>query len=130
MKILTDIINKNKSREMVYPFGSDECDKYLKERYKNSKEENVLINENLYEKLQEYDDIISNINKLESRKKVIEHIMKHEMKEYETAFCIDRKITWKKVTKNSIDTKKLKTDYPNIVKEYMKVSSSRVFKIK
>lgn len=52
------------------------------------------------------------------------------MKEYETAFCKDRKITWKKVIKNSIDTKKLKIDYPEIIKNYTKTSTSRTFRMK
>lgn len=129
MKILTNIINK-KNKECNLPFGSKEYGNFLKETYKESIDETILLNEDLYSNLLEYDEIIDNLNKLEGRKKVIEHTLQNEMKEYEKAFCIDRKITWKKVTKNSIDSKKLKEDHPDIVSNYIKVSSNRVFKIK
>ena len=131
MKMFTNIINKTKSdKELNFPFGSRECGNFLKEIYKESIDETILLNEDLYSNLLEYDEIIDNLSKLEGRKKVIEHTIQNEMKEYENAFCIDRKITWKKVTKNNIDSKKLKEDYPDIVSNYIKVSSNRVFKIK
>lgn len=131
MKLLTNIINKNKeNKECNLPFGSKECGKFLKETYKESIDETILLKEDLYSNLLEYDEIINNLNNLEKRKKVIEHTIQNEMKEYENAFCLDRKITWKKVSKSSIDSKKLKEDYPDIVSDYIKLSSNRVFKIK
>lgn len=131
MKMFTNIINKNKdAKELNFPFGSRECGNFLKENYKESIDDTILLSEDLYSNLLEYDEIIDNLSKLEGKKKVIEHKLQNEMKEYENAFCIDRKITWKKVTKNNIDSKKLKEDYPDIVSNYIKVSSNRVFKIK
>lgn len=131
MKILTNIINKTKgTKELNFPLGSKECGNYLKETYKDSIDETILLKEDLYSNLAEYDEITCTINKLEAKKKIIEHKLQSEMKEYENAFCLDRKITWKKVTKNNLDSKKLKEDYPDIVSNYIKVSSNRVFKIK
>ncbi|MGX4599484.1 hypothetical protein [Faecalimicrobium sp. JNUCC 81] len=131
MKILTNIINKTKNvKECNLPFGSKEFGSFLKETYKESIDETILLNEDLYSNLLEYDEIIDSLSKLECKKKIIEHKLQNEMKEYENAFCMDRKITWKKVTKNSIDSKKLKEDHPDIVSNYIKVSSNRVFKIK
>lgn len=129
MRKFTDFIKK-KEKEVNLPFGSDECGKFLKETYKDTLNEVVVLDDGLYEKIEKYNSIVDNINKLEKEKKVIEHIIQSEMREYETAFCKDKKITWKKVIKNSIDTKKLKIDYPEIIKNYTKTSTSRTFRMK
>ncbi|CEI72509.1 hypothetical protein [Romboutsia hominis] len=129
MRKITDFIKK-KEKEVNLPFGSDECGKFLKETYKETLNEVVVLDDGLYEKIEHYNSIVDNINKLEKEKKTIEHIIQSEMREYETAFCKDRKITWKKVIKNSIDTKKLKVDYPEIIKNYTKTSTSRTFRMK
>ncbi len=129
MRKFTDFIKK-KEKEVNLPFGSDECGKFLKETYKDTLNEVVVLDDGLYEKIEKYNSIVDNINKLEKEKKIIEHIIQSEMREYETAFCKDRKITWKKVIKNSIDTKKLKVDYPEIIKNYTKTSTSRTFRMK
>lgn len=129
MRKITDFIKK-KEKEVNLPFGSEECGKFLKETYKDTLNEVVVLDDGLYEKIEKYNSIVDNINKLEKEKKIIEHIIQSEMKEYETAFCKDRKITWKKVIKNSIDTKKLKVDYPEIIKNYTKTSTSRTFRMK
>ncbi|MDB8792597.1 hypothetical protein PN290_02445 [Romboutsia sp. 1001216sp1] len=129
MRKITDFIKK-KEKEVNLPFGSDEFGKFLKETYKDTLNEVVVLDDGLYEKIEKYNSIVDNINKLEKEKKTIEHIIQSEMREYETAFCKDRKITWKKVIKNSIDTKKLKVDYPEIIKNYTKTSTSRTFRMK
>ncbi|MGL4911816.1 MAG: hypothetical protein ACRC3Y_05215 [Romboutsia sp.] len=131
MRKITDLINKVKDKkEANLPYGSDECGKFLKATYKNSVSETVFLNEELYEKFEEYDDIVENIGKLEVKKKMIEHMLQSEIKFNETAFCKERKVTWKSVAKNTVDTKRLKADYPELVEGYMKTSTSRMFKIK
>ncbi|HSQ34218.1 MAG TPA: YqaJ viral recombinase family protein [Peptostreptococcaceae bacterium] len=110
------------------PDGSSEYSNYLKEKYKDTKYESV----NLFisdEKIQKHDDINKNIKKLEIEKKTIEQEIQSEMGEYEIAYIGDRKITWKTQTKNIIDTKLFKKDYPDIASKYSKESVSRVFKI-
>lgn len=52
-----------------------------------------------------------------------------QMKEYEVAYLGDRKITWKKQVRNTVDTKRLKKEHPEIVEKYMKTTTSRVFRI-
>lgn len=111
------------------PFGSKECGEYLKTTYANSKDEILLIQENMYDKILEYDEIAESISQLEKRKKVIEHMLQNELKEYETGFCKERKITWKGVIKKTLDTKKIKSDYPELADTYVKYSINRVFKI-
>jgi putative phage-type endonuclease len=59
----------------------------------------------------------------------IENLMKLEKEFWENNVLGDRKITWKTQTKNIIDTKLFKKDYPDIASKYSKESVSRVFKI-
>ena len=133
MSIFKEIF-KNKEAKNVgsasVPFGSEECGKFLKETYANSINETTILDDSFYEKISEYDEINKSIKTLESKKKVIEHELQSELKEYEIGFCKERKITWKPVTKSNIDTKMLKADMPEVVASYSKVSVSRVFRIK
>ena len=131
MKRFVDIFKSNKEdlNNCQLPFGSDDCGKFLRKTYANSINETVILDESLYECIEEYDEIVSSISKLESRKKVIEHKLQNNLKEYEIGFCKERKITWKSVTKTSVDTKKLREDLPEVIDGYLKTSTSRVFRI-
>lgn len=111
------------------PFGSDDCGKYLKSTYKDSVDEVAILDDNMYEYIEEYDYIVSEIHKLETMKKSIEHRLQSEIKNCDTAFCKDRKLTWKSVERFSLDSKKLKADMPNIYDKYIKSSKSRVFRM-
>ena len=110
MKRFVDIFKNNKEdlNNCQLPFRSDDCGKFLRKTYANSINETIILDESLYECIEEYDEIVSSISKLESRKKVIEHKLQSNLKEYEIGFCKERKITWKSVTKTSVDTKKLR----------------------
>lgn len=55
--------------------------------------------------------------------------MQSEMGEYEIAFLGDRKVTWKTQVRSSLDTKRLKVDYKELVSEYTKTTTSRVFRM-
>ncbi len=108
--------------------GSDDYSKVLKNLYKESKEEEII----LFEKenyLNRYDDVVGLIKELDSEKKAIEQYIQSQMKEYEIAYIGDRKISWKKQSKNILDSKRLKKEHPDLAKKYMKTTTSRVFRI-
>ena len=111
------------------PFGSDECGKFLRSTYKYSIDEVTILPDNMYEHLEEFDYLVSEINKLETMKKSIEHRLQNEMKNSDTGFCKDRKITWKTVEKTSLDSKKIKAEMPEIYDQYAKTTRSRVFRV-
>ncbi|RDY27430.1 hypothetical protein CHL78_009455 [Romboutsia weinsteinii] len=126
MKILRNMLNNAKQK---LPFGSEECGRFLKETYKDSVNEVAIINEEMYNLIEQHDEIVGQITKLESEKKIIEHTLQSELKYCETGFCKERKITWKSSTKCSIDTKRLKSDLPEIAEKYSKTTVSRTFRI-
>ena len=130
MKRLVDIFKNNKEEQSDLPFGSEYCGKFLRTTYANSINETTILDESLYESIEEYDEIVSSISKLESRKKFIEHKLQSELKEYEIGFCKERKITWKKSSRVIFDSKKIKEDEPEVYEKYCRVNNNRVFKIK
>ena len=129
MKRFVDIFKSKEDNSCQLPFGSTDCGKFLRKTYANSINETIILDETLYESIKEYDEINNEINSLESRKKAIEHELQSNLKEYEIGFCKERKITWKSVTKTSIDTKRLREELPEVVDGYLKTSTSRVFRI-
>lgn len=109
--------------------GSVDYSQVLQGLYKNSKDEELILFEQ--EKiLERYDEITEIYKEIEVERKKIEQYFKIQLNEYEVGFVGDRKITWKKQTRNTIDTKRLKNDYPELVANYMKTTTSRVFKVR
>ena len=110
------------------PDGSNDYSKVLDSLYKDSKDEELILfeAENI---LNRYDEVISIYKEFEKEKKAIEQYLKLQMKNYEIAYVGDRKITWKKQERNTIDISKLKKEHPEIVAGYMKTTTSRVLKI-
>lgn len=114
--------------ELPSPDGSEDYSKVLQVLYKDSIDEELI----LFEKgdlLKRYDDVREFVKNLDMEKKAIEQYLQMQMKDYEVAYLGDRKITWKKQVRNTIDTKKLKQDHPEIANKYMKTTTSRVFRI-
>ena len=114
--------------ELPSPDGSEDYSKVLQVLYKDSIDEELI----LFEKgdlLKRYDDVREFVKNLDMERKAIEQYLQMQMKDYEVAYLGDRKITWKKQVRNTIDTKKLKQDHPEIANKYMKTTTSRVFRI-
>ena len=110
------------------PDGSSDYSKTLDVLYKNSKEEELILFE-AESILDRYDEVVSLYKGFEKEKKAIEQYLKLQMQNYEIAYAGDRKITWKKQERNTIDTTRLKKEHPEIVAGYMKTTTSRVLKI-
>ena len=51
------------------------------------------------------------------------------MREYEIGIVGNRKITWKIVSKSSVDTKRLKEEQPEIYEAYLSESQYRKFTV-
>lgn len=124
-----NVFNKKSEDTLSLPYGSKEFGKFLDEEYKDSIDEVKMLNDTLYENVLEYDNIVSSIRDLEVKKTVIEHKIKSELGECEIGFIKERKITWKPVTKTSLDTSRLKSELPEVVNDYSKTKTSRVFRM-
>lgn len=124
------ILKKLNEVEILAPVGSSEYGKRVREIYKNTISEPVILSETLYDSLCRYDEIVSSINNLKNEKNVIEHTIMGLMKQNDTAYIKERIITWKKSSRTTLDSNLLKEEEPEIYKKYCKISSNRVFKIK
>lgn len=108
--------------------GSDDYSNMLQGIYKDSKKEELI----LFEKddlMSRYDEVCELSKDISKEKKTIEQYIQSQMKDYEVAYLGDRKITWKTQIRNSLDSKKLKKEYPELVDRYMKTTTSRVFRM-
>ena len=114
----------------VAPLGSDEYGRFIREAYMDTVSEVIVLADDLEDSLSRHDDIVDTISKLKCEKNVIEHTIMSLMKEKEIAYVKNRRITWKKSVRTSIDSKRLKEEEPMVYEKYCKTSSSRLFKIK
>ncbi len=114
--------------KLPMPDGSNDYSKTLDILYKDSKEEELILFE-AESILERYDEVVKLYKDFEKEKKAIEQYLKLQMQNYEIAYVGDRKITWKKQERNTIDTTRLKKEHPEIVAGYMKTTTSRVLKI-
>lgn len=87
--------------------------------------------------LTEVEDTLNRIELLKSDKKLLERriaeaeeVVKLAMKTHEKGFSERWKVSWANQVKNSVDTKRLKAEQPDIAAAYMRQSMSRVFTIK
>ena len=132
MQIERDFWENNIEKDVVpMPDGSDAYSEYLKKKYDKSNGQVIELHllENGVNKLNRYDEIVADIKVLESEKKLIEQEIQLHMEEFEVAKIGDRKVTWKSSSRNTIDSKKLKAEMPDIAQHYMKTSTSRTFRV-
>ena len=132
MQIERDFWENNIEKDVVpMPDGSDAYSEYIKKKYDKSNGQVIELHllENGVNKLNRYDEIVTDIKALESEKKLIEQEIQFHMEEFEVAKIGDRKVTWKSSSRNTIDSKKLKAEMPDIAQQYMKTSTSRTFRV-
>ena len=125
------LLGKSKEEKINAPVGSAEYGRLVKEAYiDNTINEAKFLSDDLYDSISRHDEIIDAISKLKVEKDIIEHTMMGLMKENEIAYIKERKITWKKTSRVSFDTKLFKIEEPELYEKYCRVSNNRLFKIK
>lgn len=111
--------------------GSSAAEKYLAEKYKNSQVGKVEeLGFEYKDKLKNYFELKEQKESLEYQIKEIENQVKHELKDAELGIVPGYNISWKSVSSNRVDSKKLKSEYPEIYNEVLKESKSRRFSVK
>lgn len=121
----------SKQVNITAPVGSAEYGRQVKEAYINNTTDEVkFLSEDLYDSLCRHDEIVDEMSKLKVEKDIIEHTIMGLMKESEIAYIKERKITWKKTSRVSFDSKLFKLEEPTLYEKYSRVSNNRLFKIK
>lgn len=117
-------------RQLPPPDGSDAAADAIKIIYADSNPEQVITLAGYEPKIQRLEEIEAMIAVLEPEKEQIKQEIMIEMGEAETAFCGDRRFSWKKQAgRVTIDSPRLKKELPDIFQKYSKVGNPfRVFK--
>ena len=109
------------------PDGSEATTRYFNERFRNSNGETIKLPDEVLPVCEEYDNLTRQIRELETAKNAAANQLKSYLGEAEAGTVGDRKITWKSVSKNSVDTKRLKSEHPDIYTDCLTQSSYRRF---
>lgn len=111
--------------------GSSAAEKYLSEKYKNSEVGKVEeLGFEYKDKLKNYFELKEQKEALEYQIKEIENQVKNDLKDAELGIVPGYSISWKSISSNRPDSKKLKSEYPEVYKEVLKEIKSRRFSIK
>lgn len=111
--------------------GSSAAEDWIKEKYKKTEPgtEIPLSSENK-DKINNYLQLKDTIKSLETQLKEIENQIKYEIGEAEGGYINEFRIKWKPISKTTIDSKKLKSEMPEVYEKYSKTSEYRKFEIK
>ena len=111
--------------------GSSAAEKYLKERYKEAEEDkSIELGFEYKDKIKTYLDMKVQLKNFETQVKELENQIKFEIGNAEYAHAPGYSLSWKNVSRAKVDSKKLKSEYPEIYDKVIKESKSRRFSIK
>ena len=107
------------------PDGSEATTRYFNEKFSISNGKTIELPEEVLPVCEEYESLTKQIRELETAKNAAANQLKSYLGEAESGTVGDRKITWKSINKSSLDTKRLKTEQPQIYTDYLTQSSYR-----
>ncbi len=107
------------------PDGSEATTNYFNSRFSESNGEIISLPEEALAVCMEYDRLSEELKRVEEAKNAAANQLKSYLKEAETGTVGDRKVTWKLISKNTVDTKRLKSEQPEIYSSFLKDSSYR-----
>ncbi len=111
------------------PDGSKLADRVIAEYFRRSVPGKILL-AGFNEKLDRRQELSEKMAELETEKKRIEQELKLYLGEAEIAENEQYRVSWKSVSSNRIDEKRLKEEKPEVYKQYQKTVESRRFTVK
>lgn len=110
--------------------GTAASEDLLKKLYPGTNGATVTFTSDMADVLQQYDESKSQEKYWTEKKKEAENKIKSAMGEAAVGIFDNRKITWKQVNLNRLDTNKLKAERPEIYEEYANTVTYRRFLVK
>lgn len=107
------------------PDGSEATTDYFNTKFSRSNGETVMLPEEALPVCVEYDRLSEEMKRLETAKNAAANQLKSFLKEAETGIIGDRVVTWKQISKSTVDTKRLKAEKPEVYSSFLKDSSYR-----
>lgn len=108
---------------------SDATRDYLNQKYSDPIEGSIQLQEDMKSVLAEYQDVDCKVKKLEKQKTGLANQIKAAMGEYETGEVDGTVVSWKKISRESLDSKRLRKEQPEVFAEYSNISSYRKLSI-
>lgn len=112
------------------PDGSDAANEFINSYFVNSKADSSVPLLGFDEKLERREEINELIDRLTVEKQQIEQEVKLYMQDNEFAENEHYKVSWKQSVSNRIDTKRLKSELPEVYHRFCNQVSSRRFLVK
>lgn len=110
---------------------SSAAEKYLKEKYKEAEtDKSVELGFEYKEKIKTYLEMKEQLKSFEAQVKELENQIKFEIGKAEYAYAPGYSLSWKNILSNRVDSKKLKSEFPEVYERVVKESISRKFNIK
>lgn len=111
------------------PDGSKTADVAIAERFKESKSITIPLT-GFDERLERRQELLSLLEKIETEKRQIEQEQKLYLGDAEIAENESYRVSWKNISRSSIDEKRLKAEQPEIYEKYRRETTSRRFTVK
>ena len=108
---------------------SDATRDYLNQKYSDPIEGSIQLQEDMKSVLAEYQDVDCKIKELEKQKTGFANQIKAAMGEYETGEVDGTVVSWKKISREFLDSKRLRKEQPEVFAEYSDISSYRKLSI-
>lgn len=107
------------------PDGSEATTNYFNSKFSNSNGETINLPDEVLPICDEYEKLSQQLKELETAKNAVANQLKSYLKEAEVGTVGERKIVWKSVSKSTVDTKRLKSEKPEIYTSYLTQSHYR-----
>lgn len=116
-------------RVMPDPDGSKTADLAIAERFKDAQSNTILLS-GFDERLRRRQELLTVMEHMEKEKRQIDQELKLYLGNAETAENEHYRVSWKNVSRSSLDEKRLKEEEPEIYEKYRRITTSRRFTVK
>ena len=114
---------------MPEPDGSKTADVAIAVRFKEANSITIPLT-GFDERLERRQELLSILDKIETEKRQIDQELKLYLGDAETAENEHYRISWKNISRSSIDEKRLKAEQPEIYEKYRRETTSRRFTVR
>ncbi len=112
------------------PDGSESCSDALAKLFPSASKKEAIELKGFDDALERRSQIVTEIEKLQSEQAILEQKIKLAMEDHEQGYAGNYRITWSNVESVRLDTKRIKTEMPEVYEEYSKPSIYRKFSVK
>jgi putative phage-type endonuclease len=110
--------------------GSESCSEFLKKLFPESNGEIVQLDAKFEKIIEDFEEVKRTIKELEAVESLQKNLLINELGAAEIGIVNGRTITYKSAVRNTLDTKAIQADYPELATKYNKQSSYRTLLVK